>query len=296
MKNYIYSDLALESDYALKEDISRLKEYSECSTNGNKICRLNISTSDLAKRYGKKKGVYVTVVCGKIWLLSDTELRVTANIIAKELKKMITDVTKKKIDRNFSALVAGLGNPEITPDAIGPLTLSHLTVTRHVSGVDDELFDLLGQCSVSAIAPRVLAQTGIETLELIRGAAETTKPDVIIAVDALAARSCDRLASTIQISNSGINPGSGIGNLRKAIDKENLGIPVVAIGVPTVIDSSTLVYDALEKAEIENISDNLRQVLDNGRGFFVSPKECDVISERVSILLAEALDTAFSLF
>lgn len=295
MKNYIYSDLALESDYALKEDISRSKEYSECSKKGNKICRLNISTSDLAKKYGKKKGVYITVVCEKIWLLSDDEFYVTANIIAEELKKMITDVTKKKIDRNFSALVAGLGNSEITPDAIGPLTLSHLTVTRHISGANDELFDLLGQCSVSAIAPRVLAQTGIETLELIRGAAETTKPDVIIAVDALAARSCDRLASTIQISNSGINPGSGIGNLRKAIDKENLGIPVIAIGVPTVVDSSTLVYDALEKAEIENISDKLRQVLDNGRGFFVSPKECDVISERVSALLAEALDSAFSI-
>ena len=117
---------------------------------------------------------------------------------------------------------------------------------------------------------------------------------MVVAIDALAARSCDRLAATVQLSDSGISPGSGIGNNRKAINKENVGVPVIALGVPTVVDSSTLVYDALRRAGIEEVRPELRQVLENGRGFFVSPKESDVITERVSVLLAEAVDRAFT--
>ena len=111
-------------------------------------------------------------------------------------------------------------------------------------------------------------------------------------MDALASRSCERLATTVQISDNGINPGSGIGNLREGINNQSLGVPVIALGVPTVVDSSTLVYDALERAEISDISDKLRSVLDNGRGFFVSPKESDVIATSVSSLLAEAIDAS----
>lgn len=292
MKNYIYSDLALESRCPTNENIFTAKEYSEHIVGNCKICRLDISSDALSKKYQKKKGVYITITCEKIWLLSDAELDDTSCIIGAELKKMLLSATDKKIDEKFSVLVAGLGNAEITSDAIGPLTVSKLTVTRHINQVSRELFRALGQCTVSAISPGVLAQTGIETLELIRGALNTTSPDAVIAVDALAARSCERLASTIQISDSGINPGSGIGNLRKAIDKDNLGIPVIALGVPTVVDSATLVYDALESAGISNISPKLQKVLDNGRGFFVSPKESDVISERVSLLLSKAIDTA----
>ena len=141
--------------------------------------------------------------------------------------------------------------------------------------------------------PGVLAQTGIETVEMVKSAAQNVTPDLIIAIDALAARSCERLASTIQLSDNGISPGSGIGNMRKAINRENIGVPVLALGVPTVVDSSTLVYDALRKAGIEEVDGELSTVLENGRGFFVSPKESDVITKSVAHLLAQSLDNVF---
>lgn len=294
MENQIHSDLALESSYAAKAEATGAPEYSE-ETNGSiKLCKLDISNEELSKKYGRGKGKYVTAVCGQIWLYSDAEIEFAADVIGKEIKKMLSDTASKKIDKDFSVLVAGLGNSEITADAIGPMTVSRLTVTRHIRDISEEIFHTLGLCNVSSIAPGVLSQTGIETLELIRGAVKNTNPDAVIAVDALAARSCERLASTIQISDSGINPGSGIGNLRKAINKENLGVPVIALGVPTVVDSATLVYDAIERSGIEDSEGRLKKVLDNERGFFVSPKESDVISERVSLLLSRSLDIAFA--
>jgi spore protease len=138
----------------------------------------------------------------------------------------------------------------------------------------------------------VLAQTGIETAEIIKSAINSTTPDVLILVDALAARSCDRLAATIQVSDQGINPGSGIGNRRDAITKEMMGVPVITIGVPTIVDSSTLVYDALQQGgfDTDNISNNLREVLENGRSFFVSLKESDLIISQMAELISEAVN------
>ncbi len=292
MDDRIYSDLALESDYAMRSKLGAADGYSETERDGFKICRLDISSDELSAKYKRAPGSYITVICGQIWGLPEKSFISLSSLIGGEIRKMLEDITNKKINRGFSVLAVGLGNAEITPDSIGPLTVSKLTVTRHIGAISRDIFNKLGQCSVSALAPGVLAQTGIEALEIIRGAVERTSPDAVIAVDALAARSCDRLGSTVQISDSGITPGSGIGNLRSAINQENLGVPVIAIGVPTVVDSSTLVYDALEKAGIES-PPSLREILDNGRGFFVSPKESDIISESVSLLLSRALDEAF---
>ena len=292
MKNYIYSDLALESGYAMRSGISRSPEYSEEDRYGMRLCRLDISSDELAKKYSRGIGVYMTLFCERIWLMSERQTSSASKTISEELVKMLERSSKKKIDRNFKTLVVGLGNAEITPDSIGPKAVSRLTVTRHVKELDPEIFDRIGQCSVSAIAPGVLGQTGIEALDIIKGAVRKVRPDAVIAVDALASRSCERLAATVQISDNGINPGSGIGNLREGINRESLGVPVIALGVPTVVDSSTLVYDALERAGIDSVSDELRSVLDNGRGFFVSPKESDVIAESVSMLLSEAIDNA----
>ena len=294
MENQIHSDLALESNCVPKISSPSTPEYSEDTSQSIKLCRLDISTEKLSKKYSRPKGRYVTAICGKIWLYSDSELEIASNVIGKEIRKMLSDSTSKNIDKSFSVLVAGLGNAEITADAIGPLTTSKITVTRHIKDISEEIFHTLGLCNISSISPGVLSQTGIETLELIRGAVKNTAPDAVIVVDALAARSCDRLASTVQISDNGISPGSGIGNLRKAISKENLGVPVIALGVPTVVDSATLVYDAIERSGLCDDEGRLKAVLDNERGFFVSPKESDVIAERVSLLLARALDFAFS--
>jgi spore protease len=195
-------------------------------------------------------------------------------------------------DADFSVFVAGLGNAELTADAIGPKTVGLLTATRHLREHEGRLYREIGCSSLSALAPGVLGQTGIETLELLRGAVRYVKPDLVIVVDALAARSCDRLAATIQLTNTGISPGSGVGNDRCALTSDTMGIPVIALGVPTVVDSSTLVYDALAQAGIEQADDRLREILENGRRFYVSPKEADVIAERTAAIIAHAINRA----
>ena len=290
MKNYIYSDLAVEGIAEPGREPGSKREYSEEDHGIAKVFRLDIRNKKLSEKYGRPRGKYVTVSCRRIWQLDGDELSAITGLVAGELRSMIKSMCGKEPDSGFSALVAGLGNSDITPDAIGPQTVKNMTVTRHIGALAPEVFGKLGQCSVSAVVPGVLAQTGIETVELIRGAAESVRPDIIIAVDALAARSCERLAATVQLSDNGISPGSGIGNMRKAINMDSIGVPVLALGVPTVVDSSTLVYDALGKAGIEKVDDELKKVLENGRGFFVSPKESDIICKSVAQMLAAGID------
>lgn len=296
MEDYSRSDLACESrgveggGDGLPRDI-----YMEEKVGDLTVSRLRIRGEAEEAVFGKPRGTYVTVMCGKIWLLGEEEERQLESLLADEIRRMCARVCNKKVDRGFGVLVVGLGNSEITPDAIGPFSVRKLNVTRHLRGIDEKLYDTIGRCEISALFPGVLGQTGIETVELIRGAAENARPDVILAIDALAARSCERLAATVQLSDSGINPGSGIGNHRKAICRETVGAPVIALGVPTVVNSATLVYDVLHRAGIEEIRPALKEVLENGRSFFVSPKESDVIAERVSDMIANAVDAAFTL-
>lgn len=233
-------------------------------------------------------GRYVTVSIGKIWLEDDSRIDACREMLASELSAFVKFHTQGKSANELCLMIAGLGNRFITADSLGPLTVDKLTVTKHVMG-DGGIFDSMGCARLCAVQPGVLGQTGIEAAEIIKGAVEAAKPDAVIAVDALAARSTERLATTVQISDSGIYPGSGIGNKRIAVNKESIGCPVIAVGVPTVVDSSTLVWDALEKAGIENIAPSLHRVLENGRSFFVSPKESDIISEEISSLLADTI-------
>ena len=207
---------------------------------------------------------------------------------------MTERMTGKPADSELNVFVAGLGNSELTADAIGPKTATRLTTTRHLREHEASLYKAVGCCALSALAPGVLGQTGIETLEILRGAIRYVKPDVMIVIDALAARSCDRLASTVQLSDAGIIPGSGVGNHRDAINAKTAGVPVIVIGVPTVVDSSTLVYDALRQADIEAVDDKLQEVLKTGRSFFVCPKESDLITDRISSLLARSIGIAFA--
>ena len=244
------------------------------------------------KLIGKPIGRYITIDVGKVWTMSDERFEECASLLASQIENMIEAVTGKKDIE--SILIAGLGNRYITSDALGHETLKNVIVTRHIKEHDERLYDALGGKAVSAVAPGVIGQTGIETLELIRGATDNVKPDVVIVIDALAAGDLSRLATTVQITDTGIAPGSGIGNKRLAINSQSLGCPVIAIGVPTVVESSTLVYAALSEAGIENISESLTQVLENGRGFFVTPKESDIVTTEISRLLSEALNLALS--
>ena len=214
--------------------------------------------------------------------------------MAGELRGTAQRLTHKAIDSNLSVFVAGLGNADLTPDAIGPQTVRRLTATRHLRQYEGELYRATGCSSLSALSPGVLGQTGIETSELLRGAVNSTHPDVIIAIDALTARNCDRLCATVQLSDTGIEPGSGVGNHRRPITYKSMGVPVIALGVPTVVNSATLVWDALQKAGIDGEDTRLQKVLESGKSFFVSPKESDLICESIARLFASAIGLAFT--
>ena len=293
MNFYARTDLACENCGDLK-DLTEGAEWQTDHSGGFAISRLKIKTPDAERELGMPVGVYVTVECGKVTTMGDDTMERLSHILAGELRGMSERLTGKVADADFNVFVAGLGNAELTADAIGPKTVGQLTATRHLREHEEWLYGEIGCSALSALAPGVLGQTGIETLELLRGAVRYVRPDVVLVVDALAARSCERLASTVQISDAGISPGSGVGNHRSAITRETLGVPVISLGVPTVVNSATLVYDALHEAGIDEIGESMRRVLESGRSFFVSPKESDVITAQLSRLLASAISRAFT--
>lgn len=294
MEDYSRSDLACEARSGNWQGLEGA-EYREERQEGVRIERLRIVSEECAAQLGKPRGRYITLHCRPLWKLSEEERGQAVRVLARELRRLCRTTEADTMDETFGVLVVGLGNAEITADAVGPQTIHRLTVTRHLHEYDRKIFRMLGRCQLSAFAPGVLGQTGMEAVDLIRGAAQTAKPHVVVAIDALAARATERLAATIQLSDTGISPGSGIGNRRRAIDRESVGAPVIALGIPTVVDSATLVYDALQKAGIQEVDAPLRQVLENNRRFFVSPKESDYITSQTASLLADAIETAFSL-
>jgi spore protease len=242
-------------------------------------------------------GRYVTVACGRIGERGEEDLPALTELLSEELVAMATVMLGHKPSPDDRILVVGLGNADMTPDAVGPGTVRRMTVTRHLRGYDEALFASLGCCELSALSPGVMGQTGMESAELVRGAAELIRPDLIVAVDALAARSCERLAATVQLSDGGIGPGAGIGNHRMAIDRDSVGCPVMALGVPTVVDSSTVVWDALAEAGVdtEALPDRLGEVLEQGRSFIVAPRDADRMVEMICMWFARALDRAFGI-
>ena len=293
MESEVRSDLAMES----VGDISSLPagvRWREEQIGGMVIGRLHIQSAEASETLGKPRGSYVTVLCGGLSALSAVEEHVLTRLLAGELRGMSGRLTGKRQGEVFGVLVIGLGNAELTADSIGPKTVAGLNVTRHLhaDSVTESLFPSY-DVRLSALAPGVTGQTGIEVRELLCGAVQTVHPDLIIAVDSLAARSCDRLAATVQISDTGIIPGSGVGNHRSAITLETVGVPVISVGVPTVILSSLLVRDALCEAGSGVPEESLERVLKNRRSFFVSPKDCDVVTARASRLLAGAINAAF---
>ncbi len=293
MNDYARTDLACESG-AGDGGSAKGAEWSSYTVGGFRVCGLHIATDEAARELDKPQGHYITIECGRINHLTEEDRLLLAHLLSEELCKMSERLTGKLPDADFEVFVAGLGNAELTADAIGPKTVGLLTATRHLREHEQFLYRIIGCSALSALAPGVLGQTGIETLELLRGAIGFVKPDLMVVVDALAARSCQRLASTVQLSDAGISPGSGVGNHRAAITQETMGIPVIVLGVPTVVNSATLVYDALQEAGIEEVNDALKEVLETGRSFFVSPKESDLITEQVSHLLADAIGMAFT--
>lgn len=292
MKKYFRTDLASElfSDpSSLPRGVSRRVDTTD---SGFRIERYSVSPNADTDR---PSGEYVTLYCGTVWELDEEPFSDLVHALAAELRSSAERLTKITVSPSLSVLVVGLGNADMTPDALGPDSVSSLNVTRHLKTAAPELFEQLSCCLLSAISPGVLGKTGIETVTLVRAAVDSVRPDLVIAIDALAAQSLDRLASTVQLGDGGIRPGSGVLNRREALDRDSLGVPVLALGAPTVVDSSTLVADALLKAGQTELSPELEAVLDSGRSYFVAPKEADAVNKSLCRLFSEALNLAFGI-
>lgn len=231
------TDLALEGVEQLRQggDISRLDGVcaAEYTRQGYGVTDVRVATKQAAEAVGKPEGRYVTIDLRPYFRREEGFFARAARCLASELRTLLPGVGE-----DWPVLVAGLGNRGMTADAVGPLALESLLVTRHMVRSLPRQFR--GFTPVSALAPGVLAATGMEALDLLRGAVQATGCAAVIAVDALAARSRERLCATVQLGDTGLIPGSGVGNHRKAIDKTTLGVPVVAVGVPTVIAAHLL--------------------------------------------------------
>lgn len=314
-KYSIRTDLALEAKERFESDnievqgVTLEEEYDE--EREIKTTRVVIQTEKGAKTMGKPVGTYVTLEAPNMAIPDEGYHRE----ISKELAEIMRELIQEKKEE-YNVLVVGLGNRQVTPDALGPYVADNLVITRHI--VKEYGKYAMGRETahmVSAVVPGVMAQTGMETLEIIKGVVDETNPDFVIAVDALAARNTKRLNRTIQIADTGINPGSGVGNHRNGLTLETLGVPVIGIGVPTVVDAATIVndtmenllaalessemlkgvgvvlqgYNAAEKYELikELISPHLN-------GMFVTPKDIDDTIKRISFTISEALNILFA--
>ena len=291
MEEFAYSDLAAECGAEREGGGIYVRK---ADAGGCEILRVQIKTQDAATRIGKPMGHYVTVECGNLRELELLELEHVRCALAVEIRDMAQSMCRCRIGKGFSVLVVGLGNAAVTADSLGPKTVKSLSVTRHIRKMEEVGFSVMGLCEIAALAPGVAGQTGMEAAELVQGAVASVHPDLVVAVDALAARSVKRLASTVQLSDVGIQPGGGVGNARWPLDKKSIGVPVMAVGIPTVVNSATLVRDSLRLAGYGELSEELRETVANGQSFFVSPKEIDLLVEAASLLLAQSLEKAFS--
>ena len=297
----IHTDLALEDKERFESDnveisgVSVEEFYDE--EHEIRVTEVKILTENGAKSMRKPIGTYITMEMTNL-NLPDEEYH---HVVAEELSKYVGNVLQMdQENEDYTVLVVGLGNRDVTPDALGPHTVECLNVTRHI--VKEYGKYAMGEEAVqmvSAIAPGVMAQTGMESYEIIKGIAETTKPDAVIVVDALAARNTKRLNRTIQIADTGIHPGSGVGNHRNEISKETLGVPVIAIGVPTVVDAATIVRDTMENLlstlETDDKYEMMQELISpHLYGMFVTPKDIDESIDRIGATIAEGLNILFT--
>jgi spore protease len=276
------TDLAVEERELLGEDI-RGVEYSDEESGGLKIERLRIMTERAGQLLRKPVGTYITAQLPPLTdNIRDTDSRV----------KALADEIRRLLPVNGLVLVAGLGNVDITPDALGPKTASRVLATRHITGEIARSTGLDRLRAVAVLNTGVTGQTGIETGELLQGVIRNIRPSAMIVIDALASRRLERLGCTVQISDAGISPGAGVGNRRTRIDSTTMGIPVIAVGVPTVVDALTLAFDLLDIEDERQSVELSESISPQGRTMVVTPKEIDLLIKRASGLISLSINMA----
>lgn len=341
----IRTDLALESQERLKEKrgtVKGVRLHEEKREHGVIVSTVIIETENAAHAMGRPKGTYVTIEAPEMVEEDEGYHRDISLELARIIRQMLPNGVKGKfiqeradksinweMDENkqtnrepegnaqnladklrqgldVSVLVVGLGNREVTPDALGPRVVDNLFITRHIMNEFGRYaFSDEDVSRISGIVPGVMAQTGMECVEILRGVVRETQPDFVITVDALAARNVKRLGRTIQLTDTGITPGSGIGNHRNAINRESIGVPVISLGVPTVVDAATIVSDAMTTlieamslSDLQQLDERERQELAREllspqlNGLFVTPKNIDASIKTLSFLISEGLNVA----
>lgn len=296
----IRTDLALEVRESFEDDDVEIKgvvlEEDYIKEKDLKITTVIIKDEQGAKAMRKPMGTYITIEAQKLSEKDDEYHSSISDEIGKYIRKLIGE------DREKGVMVVGLGNREVTPDALGPWVVDNLFITRHLIKEYGEDFQKRNKLTcVSALAPGVMAQTGMEAVEIIRGIMKETKPSVILAIDALASRSVHRVNTTIQISDTGISPGAGIGNNRMALNEDSLGVKVVALGVPTVVDAMTIIRDSMEnmlnsqgftQKEVQSFFSEVTNQ-ESFHNMFVTPKNIDESMKCISFTISEAINSCF---
>lgn len=313
IRHTAHTDLALELQEELESDGMRdQREQRDSRSFGSGIhvekrkreggrlkeAIITVTNEEGERILGKPKGVYIT--------LEGVDLADNDGAFHEEMSTLLAQHLEKLLGSRKKILVAGLGNREVTPDALGPRVVDNLFITRHIlNEFGTYAFQREDVGKVSGIVPGVMAQTGMECVEILKGVVKETKPDFLITVDALAARSIRRLGRTIQLTDTGITPGSGIGNHRNAINRKSVGVPVISLGVPTVVDAATIVSDAMTEfisalslSDLQKLDERERQELAREllspqlNGLFVTPKNIDDSIKNLSFLISEGLNIA----
>lgn len=270
-----------------------------------KINTVRVTNEKGEQAIGKPIGTYITVDIKNFKIADEDKIQKASEVVTEELKKLIDEHSAKTDD----ILVVGLGNRFVTPDSLGPKVITDIEITRHLLKYAPQYLEPDTR-PVSAVSPGVLGTTGIETFEIIKGIVDNVKPKLLIVIDALASRSIERISSTIQIADTGIVPGSGVENARKMLNKESLGIPVIALGIPTVVDLGTIIDEGLdlfitklqEKAESNDYLNKLKEkdnyeeikeaLTPNDYNMIVTPKEIDDLIEKMKDVIARGINFA----
>lgn len=305
------TDLALErrdlyrKANHISEEVEGLATEQENFGEDITINRVKVLNENGEQAIGKKKGNYITIDIQNLKIAGEEEIQKASEAVTKELKTLIANL----VGEQDEILVVGLGNLYVTPDSLGPKVIQDIDITRHILEYMPEVLDKNTR-SVSAISPGVLGTTGIETLEILKGIVQNIHPKLLIIIDALASRSIERISSTVQIADTGIIPGAGVGNQRKELTIDTLGIPVIAIGIPTVVEAATIAADSLDlfiqKIQQEaHSNDFLNQLQEEDKyemikevlqpadfNFIVTPKEIDELIENMSSVVARGINFA----
>lgn len=303
------TDLALErrevykKAKAIENEIDGIECNEEKPNDKVTITRVKILNENGEIALGKPAGEYITLDIAKVKYMEEESLEEASQILSKEIKKLVN----KHIANEDSVLVVGLGNEYVTPDSLGPKVANDIEVTRHIIKYCPQ-FVKEGTREISAVSPGVLGVTGIETLEIVKGIVDNVKPKLLIVIDSLCSKNIERISSSIQLSDTGIVPGAGVGNTRAELSKKTLGIPVIALGVPTVVEAATITNDGLdlfidklqEEAKSNEYLNKLREednyeeikeaLLPKDFNFIVTPKEIDELIENMSKLISYGIN------